>query len=420
MKNYLRYFIILLVVLVGFLIFDPVRKLKLINRDNDIYDVVLFWGQSNMVGCTGMYKSEEGLLGEDARDQRLDELGIDKFSELSGIEKEILEKYTALNHVDVDLKHNTVFDYYYDYDNHKDYFVEVTKDTKTIGKNINARTENGKVVFYNSVVDNPPKNEKGEVDDRYYTLQRSYGTNLTPYFGKVYNELTGHKLVIVLAANNGEEIAHFLPHDRVLELSHRDDFYKNQYIYEAMVDKYNRAIEYLEDNNKKIGNKFYVVFQGEADAKLHRRKQTNKDEYYNTFMEVHNTLKDKLGLSFGVIIETSRTLGTKTTASVEEIHEAQEKLIDNNYDIILGSSYSYDTFVPSKNEGIYRNMSNEKYNEVLDIASLGVSVSPASVDINGKQTNTIHFNAAALSHIGRESAINASHYLNNKIAFNHD
>ena len=56
------------------------------NSDDDIYDVILFWGQSNMVGygVPVEYNNKEKPV-----DSRLASLGIDDFSERSGIEKEI-------------------------------------------------------------------------------------------------------------------------------------------------------------------------------------------------------------------------------------------------------------------------------------------------------------------------------------------
>ena len=38
-----------------------------------------------------------------------------------------------------------------------------------------------------------------------------------------------------------------------------------QNVYDTMVSKYKAAIKYLEEKNYTVGNKFYVVYQGEAD-----------------------------------------------------------------------------------------------------------------------------------------------------------
>ena len=51
----------------------------------DIYDIVLFWGQSNMVGVGSRQ-------GENEKDHRADD--IESFSRKIGIDIDILEHYT--------------------------------------------------------------------------------------------------------------------------------------------------------------------------------------------------------------------------------------------------------------------------------------------------------------------------------------
>ena len=350
-------------------------------QSDDIYDVILFWGQSNMVGATGCEErlSTDTKKGEDVIDQRLVNLGANAFSQKSGIDLEIVNNYDKMSHVNVNISSNTVFDYKY----LSNSITPLSNNSSPVGENLYIQLNNGKVSFVSIV---------GES----FATNRACGTNMTEYFSKTYYEKTGHKVIIVHVANGGEEIAHFLPHNRVLEESQvLNSNLKNQYIYEAMIEKYNSAINYLNSHSMSIGRKFYVVFQGENDANYANTGRMTSQKYQNLFMEVHNNLKQELGLQFGVIVETSRTIGTCATTGVEIIHDAQESLINNNSDIFFGSSYSYDTFIPCESEYT----GSLDYDTAKSNAHLGVSISEVS-------NNTIHFNSAALSQIGKDSALN--------------
>lgn len=333
----------------------------------DVYDIVLFWGQSNMVGVG---RRE----GENEKDHRADDKA--SFSKETGIDMDIIDNYTKMNHVDVPVVENTVYDYTYDYDAKKSSFTAIKPSTVNIGKTIYiASVSNNKPVF-------------SSTDTGTFAVQRSYGTQMSPYFGKVWYEKTGHKLVIVLAANRGESISHFLPHG-----SENSD---NQYIYEAMKDIYGKAVSYVTKKygTASVGRKFYVVFQGESDIGANKR-----EHYKDTFLKVHNNLKNDLGMEFGVIVETSSKLvkeGRNNPTGVNYIHKVQEQIIKEKSDIILGSSFSYDN-----------------YNSIID----GDSVSLKKAFLSRYQLNdndfgnSYHFNAAALSQIGKESATNAAKHV---------
>ena len=397
-KNFIIVFVFIFIVysFMSFLVRSDIVGQSRNLSTKDVYDVVLFWGQSNMVGYCGVYTCSD-KTDEADKDSRVGSYGIDNFSKYSKIDKDILQNYTKMNNVNVDIKSGTAYDYSY----LSNSLVEINKNTQTIGEKIGVSVKNGSPVF--------TKFQSGT-----YSIQRSYGTNVIPYFAKIHYEKTGHKVIAVMAANGGEEIAHFLPHSRVLQLSlDSDSNDKNQYIYEMMIKKYKAAIKYLESKSVTIGNKFYVSFQGEADVGYGK---TSKKRYVDTFKEVHNNLKKELDLEFGTIIETSHTIGGSRLKGVEIIHSAQEELIKNNSDIILGSSYSYDTYVPSYSDYItkYPNTSKTSYENIKKRALLGTSITNC-------YENTIHFTSAALSQIGKESATNAAKFINNskiKVTFN--
>lgn len=318
-------------------------------------DLVLFFGQSNMVGYTGMYKYEQET--KDTRD-------LTKF-----IDEDILKEYKTFSYVSVQIPENTAYDFRIDEKN-KSVLEMITSKTKTLGE---------KSIY----IDNKFRHSKK--GDEYYSLLPSYGTNMIPQFAKTYYDETGNKMVSVMASNGGEPIANFLP-------STDQEYKDNQHIYDAAKEKYLRAVEYLENNGYRVVNRFYVMYQGCSDA----TEELSKDnKYYDTYMKVHNYLKKDLGLSFGVLVETSWQLNQKKDVDeyVKKIHEEQEKLINNNKDIILGSDLGYVAY-------------DKEYKEIFALEE----VPKDDKTIN----NSIHLTAASLSQVGKDSAKNAAKYLKNK------
>lgn len=318
-------------------------------------DLVLFFGQSNMVGYTGMYKYEQET--KDTRD-------LTKF-----IDEDILKEYKTFSYVSVQIPENTAYDFKIDEKN-KSVLEMITSKTKILGE---------KSIY----IDNKLRHSKK--GDEYYSLLPSYGTNMIPHFAKTYYDETGNKMVSVMASNGGEPITNFLPS--------KDSEYKdNQHIYDAAKEKYLRAVEYLENNGYRVVNRFYVMYQGCSDA----TEELSKDnKYYDTYMKVHNYLKKDLGLSFGVLVETSWQLNEKKDVDeyVKKIHEEQEKLINNNKDIILGSDLGYVAY-------------DKEYKEIFALEE----VPKDDKTVN----NSIHLTAASLSQVGKDSAKNAAKYLKNK------
>lgn len=318
-------------------------------------DLVLFFGQSNMVGYTGMYKYEQET--KDTRD-------ISKY-----IDSDIIKEYKTFNYVSVQVPENVAFDYKINSKN-EGTLEMITSKTKTLGE---------KSIYINN------KLRYSKKGDKYYSLLPSYGTNMIPQFAKTYYEETGNKMVSVMASNGGEPIRNFFP-------STDSEYNDEQHIYEAAKEKYLSAIEYLENNGYRVVNRFYVMYQGCSDA----TEELSKDNlYYDSYMKVHNYLKKDLGLSFGVIVETSWKINEKNDVDnyVKKIHEEQEKLIKNNKDIILGSNLGYVAY-------------DKEYKELFALEEVPVDDKVVN--------NSIHLTAASLSQVGKDSAKNAAKYLKNK------
>ena len=347
----------------------PVKAIKA----EDIYDVALFWGQSNMTGYAGT--KDGGTI----RDSRFDfnSNSVEEYSRKTEINKSILAGYDKINHVNVDIPENVAYEFkYLQYKNNsteENILRDIRKINDEIGKDGWKRPADNQEDFSNNFGEQLSYKGGSLAAGNYdpnnsniFSLQSGYGTNIIPQFAKTYYEKTGHKLVVVMASNGGEKIANFLPSDATEGTSG-----EGQRIYEAMILKYNSAIKYLEDNNKTIGKKFYVVFQGEADL--------NNDSYKELFMEVHNNIKKETGISFGAIIETATQFGTGR--DISKIHGNQEEIIKENDDIFLASDYPY---------RMYMNSNLEDTKLILCLNNPG---------------HKIHFTAAGLSQIGHEAAL---------------
>ena len=87
------------------------NDVSLAANSEDVYDVILFWGQSNMVGVCG--KKEPERESNDPRYNGPNSLSIDKYSALSGINKTFLTNAKLINYVYISQHPNTVYEYKY-------------------------------------------------------------------------------------------------------------------------------------------------------------------------------------------------------------------------------------------------------------------------------------------------------------------
>ena len=89
---------------------------------------------------------------------------------------------------------------------------------------------------------------------------------------------------------------------------------------------------------------------------------------------------------------------------VKNVHNAQVQLASENSDIILGSSYAYDRFIPDK-----ANYNSSNYSNTIYFDSNGSKLDYDKACEIAKYSmcdpgNTIHFTSAALCQIGKETA----------------
>ena len=315
-------------------------------------DLALFWGQSNMVGYS------INCLNSDVNYKNYNRKDINGL-----IDNDIIKGYNGNDYVSVNLENNMGFEFGIN-SKGSGQLTEINSKTKYVGQDL---------LYYNGGLKRYSKSSS------YNSIQKSRSTNTIPQFIKTYTKITGNKLIVVFGANAGEMIKNFLPNGK----NERDE----KYIYEAIRKKYSLAKNYLNNNGYAIKNQFYVAFQGCSDNIKSNYKNNN---YYNTFMKVHNNIKKDLGIPFGAIIETGGDLYKASFGSSKKdyiqyakyIHTQQEALINNNNDIILGTKFSYNIF-------------NKQQINAFCIQQY-------------EQKAAIHLTSASLAQIGKESAESVS------------
>lgn len=331
--------------------FSLTKKTKPAN----VVDVVLFTGQSNMVG----------FCGNNIEEQKPDTRNLKNI-----IDSDILSQYKTMKYVSVQIPQGVAYEYKIGTDG-KGYLSEINSGTKYFGENLTY--SKGNLV-----------NRLGPAGK--YTSERSCGTNMIPQFCKTYYEKTGRKLVAVMVANGGQKISNFLPSN---DSGYGDP--EKKYIYEGIKTKYLSAIKYLQSNGYTIGNRFYVIYQGCADS-----NSNLAPKYYNTFMKFHNYLKKDLKMEFGTIVETATAInkyGERLT-NVKKVHSAQESLASKNKDIIIGSKFGYNMFINKNKNAFCLEVSHHENGNIYD--------------------NSIHLTSGALSQVGKQTAKSVASYLNSK------
>lgn len=304
-NNRIIWFVIVLQLTIIILMSGEVKAVvKNAKKTRDVYDVILFWGQSNMVGSandTGENRidlNNDGIVTSEE---------IKEYSRITGIDEDIVKKYYATGKrnqiATTDLKANTAFVY--------DLSTNSLKDLKNNSKGI------GEYLYYEyNLQGSPTKLVKGipnkltnynyatEPSRPNTTGSKSTGVNMIPQFCKTYYEQTGHKVVVVMCAKKGSRIESFLPYN---DVNHKNtDPNTHRFIYEATKAKWEACIDYMTSKGYNIGKKMYIAFQGEQNAKYlsdstdnytERSSEYNSSykasEYYNAFLKVHNYLTGK-------------------------------------------------------------------------------------------------------------------------------
>lgn len=260
-------------------------------------DLVLLWGQSNMLGSVG-YSTEQA----------------DNTNLLRGIDEDIVLNNKKYGYVTVDMPSNVAFEYKY----FSNSLVDISTNPQTFGETI----------YYNNGILSQNGTEA--------SLNESVGTNMLPYLAKEYYEKTGNKVVYVMGARGGYDIKCFSP-----------DSIKNT--YQTIVTKYNAALNYITSNGYTVNNKFYVVYQGESDM-----TSDLINDYANNYKIVHDNLSSELGLKFGSLVKMVRGDGECSNFPfLESIREQQDTLINENDDIIEGTDFLYQEYCVKGNNTLF-------------------------------------------------------------------
>lgn len=189
--------LIIFLILAQFVMTLHFYNISFAENTQDIYDVILFWGQSNMIGCCGVFDGEHRPDGEptnkersepDPRYDRSDSNSVASFSNKTGISQEFLINAEKMNFVKIAQTPETVYEYQYTTNK----LIELTENTQYIGEDL----------VYNS---NTKKLETVENTTSLRSIQKSFGTNMVQQFGKTYYQRTGHKVVAVFAGIGGRK-----------------------------------------------------------------------------------------------------------------------------------------------------------------------------------------------------------------------
>ena len=366
------------------------------NPSNDgVYDIVLFWGQSNMVGSC--------CAREETTFNRASDQSINNFSNRSKIDTDILRNNVnppggsrVRNYVKSDIPSGVAYEYMFSSDN----FNEINASYVNLGENLGYKKDsNGNLI--------------GGLTNQYGNgvryISKSKGTNMIPEFCSRYYKNTGHKVIVVFAANEGRKIGEFSSNS-------------NPSLYKAIQEKYQKALKKIGSLNLNVGTRLYVVLQGESDIASGK----SKDDYYNSFMNFHNSLTKNdpnFKIQKGAIVLASReanldnrrynispasNLKNVMKTRVNNVVGAQKQLINNNNDIILGSSFFYDSYYGnnsniSENDKLLRGKSIADYNPNFKVNGSG-NIDSWNCNSGENDDNSVHLRSIALAQIGRQVA----------------
>ena len=369
--------------------------------DEEVYDVILFWGQSNMLGfARGTEENRQIGREENFASETATHIDIVKNIDTQTIDLSTNKKI-GRSRVSIDLEPGIAYEYIM-YPNSELGCTTADEHLKPMptGKAYEYVCI-GEPLKYNKSTNKVEYVPFKEIDGKNEDVSLTGCMNMIPAFCQGYYYLTGHKVIAVMCAEGGEPIESFTPGIK-----------DGKNIYEVMKQKYNQAVSYAESKNMKIGNKYFVSFQGESNV---RDDKTGTTEWYETkYREVVDGLKRDCGITNGALVETGFEIYSATMEPVNRIHTAQENLINNYSDTVLGSRYPYESFVPVDSD--YDNcFTNVCYDEKGNKLDYGTAYAKATerVDSNYFETGTvlddynrIHFTSAALCQIGVETAVN--------------
>ena len=449
---------LLTILVMMILAFSNILTNKTEAASKDIYDVILFWGQSNMVGS-----AREGA----EKRQGTTTASKESFSQRTGIAMEIVEGIVSRCKVNVDVP-NGCYEYIYNPDT---YVSSLSGLYGGKTKCENMPTKNGKVwntpnlkpIGYDDVTgENLTGNlTTGQINVGGGDTNIGGGTNMVPEFCRRYYEMTGRNVVAVVCAQSGAGIQQFAPTDP----DYVDPWGLGQRNgpYVVMSRKMNAARAFIEQQpNMQIGKCMFVSMQGEQTSGI-----SSYNDYVKWYRRVVEALKNDgyACITNGALCETGGMIwdgerkiktgyknhaGTPTLksscvtlATVNMIHQAQETLGSSQYsDTVIGSRFGYNSFIPLDEDNeydscnatsAYYNGKKLSYADAIKQASLRMDYdhgynpitlareSSADVYYTATETyedevthetknftypmyNGIHYTSASLCQIGREAA----------------
>ena len=206
---------LLTIVIMGILTFSNILTNKTEAASKDIVDVILFFGQSNMVGSA--------MPGDEKR-QGTTEAEQIVFSKKTGIDLDIVKNIKSRCKVDVPLRPGTAYEYIYNPDAYVKEFSSMYGNATSWNENLTSA--NGTVWNRKNLKPLEMDNITGENltgNTSNATIQYTPGggntdvagaTNMVPEFCRKYYELTGRKVVAVICAKGGVGIQEFAPADQ--------------------------------------------------------------------------------------------------------------------------------------------------------------------------------------------------------------
>lgn len=381
-----------------------------------VYDIILFWGQSNNIGYSNVSSSVTMPGGFNRNDIN----SIYSFSEKTDIDVDILQNTYSECLVKTPIPSGIA----YFYRALSDEMEEITPNTTILGdgwgdaESVSVPYNTWHGMRYDPSTGELVKYVHGQ--GPYLSLETSGAVNMIPEFCRSYYEATGHGVIVVNAGVGGAAIQEFLP---VSDADHLALDGRN-YLYEAMKENFLRARDgadiWLTGKGAVLGDSYWVSFQGESnvfDDTSSQSDRTAKDAYEVYFNRVISNLRNELDMRGGAIVETAFDINNAYAANgVQQIHNSQENIIAANPDVILGSDFVYNHYVPDID--VYYGNSDIFYSELrCQYSSLNYYKDSTGADMEyftalerallvtcHNNGNLIHFHSATLSQVGRECA----------------
>lgn len=182
----------------------------------DVYDIILFWGQSQMVGYPTLDVDMPSQYWGDIMKRMLS-------AAHTNIDHDIISNTHSMSRVSTPLDSESAYIYKY----LSNSFEEIQKDTHILGDGMSESEYNDG--SFHGLTYNPStgKLEKYIPGQSSHISIQTYGAvNMIPEFCRTYYEQTGHKVIAVTGAVGGAPIQTFLPKSDPNHMSCRSIFLK--------------------------------------------------------------------------------------------------------------------------------------------------------------------------------------------------